>query len=130
MANSWALDFLQHVLPAVQVDSWAAAIVAPVDEELYKGAGLVIIYLMARSEFDSVMDGLVYGAMIGLGFQVVENVQYFMLAAGESGGRAGRSGGQHVLLAGGPFRALQPHAVQRASWVSVSRIFVTQRERP
>ena len=27
------------------------------------------------------MDGLVYGAMIGLGFQVIENVQYFMFAA-------------------------------------------------
>jgi hypothetical protein len=73
------------MLPAVRVDSWAAALVAPVDEELYKGAGLVIIYLMARSEFDSVMDGLVYGAMIGLGFQVMENVQYFMHAAGVSG---------------------------------------------
>jgi RsiW-degrading membrane proteinase PrsW (M82 family) len=85
LVNSWALDFLQHVLPAVRVDSWAAALVAPIDEELYKGAGLVIIYLMARAEFDSVMDGLVYGAMIGLGFQVMENVQYFMFAAGDSG---------------------------------------------
>jgi RsiW-degrading membrane proteinase PrsW (M82 family) len=85
LVNTWALDFLQHMLPAVRVDSWAAALVAPVDEELYKGAGLVIIYLMARAEFDSVMDGLVYGAMIGLGFQVIENVQYFMFAAGDSG---------------------------------------------
>ncbi len=85
LVNTWALDFLQHMLPAVRVDSWAAALVAPVDEELYKGAGLVIIYLMARAEFDSVMDGLVYGAMIGLGFQVMENVQYFMFAAGDSG---------------------------------------------
>jgi RsiW-degrading membrane proteinase PrsW (M82 family) len=89
LVNTQALDFLQHMLPAVRVDSWAAALVAPVDEELYKGAGLVIIYLMARSEFDSVMDGLVYGAMIGLGFQVMENVQYFMLAAGDSGGHTG-----------------------------------------
>jgi RsiW-degrading membrane proteinase PrsW (M82 family) len=85
LVNTWALDFLQHMLPAVRVDSWAAALVAPIDEELYKGAGLVIIYLMARAEFDSVMDGLVYGAMIGLGFQVMENVQYFMFAAGDSG---------------------------------------------
>ncbi|OFW56520.1 MAG: hypothetical protein A2133_03310 [Actinobacteria bacterium RBG_16_64_13] len=85
VTNSWLLSFLQHVMPATSVDSWGAAIVAPIDEELYKGAGLVIIYLMARSEFESVMDGLVYGAMIGLGFQVMENVQYFMLAAGESG---------------------------------------------
>ena len=86
ITNSAMLSFLQHVMPAAQVDSWGAAIVAPINEELYKGAGLVMLYLMARSEFNGVMDGLVYGAMIGLGFQVVENVQYFMLAAGESGG--------------------------------------------
>ncbi|MBN1319753.1 MAG: PrsW family intramembrane metalloprotease, partial [Thermoleophilia bacterium] len=89
IVNTWSLSFLQHVLPAVRVDSWAAALVAPVNEELYKGAGLVIIYLMARSEFDSVMDGLVYGAMIGLGFQVMENIQYFMLAADGGGGGFG-----------------------------------------
>jgi RsiW-degrading membrane proteinase PrsW (M82 family) len=85
LVNTLAFDVLQHLMPAVRVDSWAAALVAPVDEELYKGAGLVMIYLMARAEFDGVMDGLVYGAMIGLGFQVMENIQYFMVAAGESG---------------------------------------------
>jgi len=86
ITNSAALGFLQQVLPATTVDSWGAALVAPVNEELYKGAGLVIIYMMARAEFDGLMDGLVYGAMIGLGFQVVENVQYFVHAAAESSG--------------------------------------------
>lgn len=85
IANSYALSFLQNVLPAATVDSWGAAIVAPINEEFYKGAGLVIIYLMARAEFDGLMDGLIYGAMIGLGFQVVENVQYFVHAAAKSG---------------------------------------------
>lgn len=85
ITNSYLLTFFQRVLPTVTVDSWGAAIVAPIDEELYKGAGLVMIYLMAKAEFSGVMDGLVYGAMIGLGFQVVENVQYFMHAAAESG---------------------------------------------
>jgi protease PrsW len=85
IANSSMLSFLQHVLPAETVESWGAAIVAPVNEEFYKGAGLVLLFLMARSEIDGLMDGLVYGAMIGLGFQVVENVQYFMYAASEAG---------------------------------------------
>jgi len=85
ITNSYALGFLQNVLSPVTVDSWGAAIVAPINEELYKGAGLVVIYLMARTEFDGLMDGLVYGAMIGLSFQVVENVQYFVHAAAESG---------------------------------------------
>src|SRR5665647_429178 len=85
ITNSASLGFLQHIVPAATVDSWGAALVAPINEELYKGAGLVIIYLMARTEFDGLMDGLVYGAMIGLGFQVIENVQYFVHAASESG---------------------------------------------
>ena len=89
ITNAAALSFLQHVLPGRTVDAWGAAIVAPIDEELYKGAGLVIIYLMARQELDGVMDGLVYGAMIGLGFQVIEDIQYFMTAAGQSGGGQG-----------------------------------------
>ncbi|NLE10555.1 MAG: PrsW family intramembrane metalloprotease [Actinobacteria bacterium] len=97
ITNSWFLTFLQHVMPAGQVDAWGAAIVAPINEELYKGLGLVIMYLMARSEFDSVMDGLVYGAMIGLGFQVMENVQYFMLATDESGGGPGGVVGMFFL---------------------------------
>lgn len=86
LVNSTFLDFLQHVLPAEQVNAWGAAMVAPIDEEFYKGAGLLMIFFMARDEIDGLMDGLVYGAMIGLGFQVVENVQYFVHAAAESGG--------------------------------------------
>jgi RsiW-degrading membrane proteinase PrsW (M82 family) len=85
VANSSFLTFLQRVMPSAQVDSWGAAVVAPIDEEFYKGAGLVMIYLMARDEIDGLMDGLVYGAMIGLGFQVIENVQYFIHAAAQSG---------------------------------------------
>jgi hypothetical protein len=50
------------------------------------------------------MDGLVYGAMIGLGFQVMENIQYFIHAAAQSG--AGQIGAVintffvRVLIAG------------------------------
>ena len=98
ITNSAMLSFLQHIMPAITVDSWGAAIVAPINEELYKGAGLVLMFLIARSEFDGLMDGLIYGAMIGLGFQVVENIQYFMLAASEStGGEIGAVVGMYFL---------------------------------
>ena len=43
-----------------------------------------MIYLIARPEFDDLMDGFVYGAMIGLGFSVVEDVDYFINAFGGS----------------------------------------------
>ena len=67
IVNGQMYDFFQHVIPARTVESWAASLTAPINEELYKGLGLVLIYLMARREFSDVMDGLIYGAMIGLG---------------------------------------------------------------
>lgn len=86
LTNSYFLTFLQNHLTGKTFNAWGAAIVAPIDEEFYKGAGLVAIYLMARREIDGLMDGLVYGATIGLGFQAMENVQYFLHAAAQTGG--------------------------------------------
>ncbi len=88
IVNGLLNNVLQHVIEARTVDAWAASLTAPINEELYKGMGLVVIYLMARREIDTVMDGLIYGAMIGLGFQVMENIQYFMLAADGQAGAA------------------------------------------
>jgi hypothetical protein len=84
LTNNYFLGLLQNVMPPNAFQGWGAAIVAPIDEELYKGVGLVILYLIARDEIDGLMDGLVYGAMIGLGFQTVENIQYFVHAAANS----------------------------------------------
>jgi hypothetical protein len=47
-----------------------------------KGAGIVLIALIARDGFDDMMDGFVYGALVGLGFAVVEDVIYFMAVFG------------------------------------------------
>ena len=65
---------------------WGAAVSAPIIEEVLKGAGIIFIYLIARSEMDDVLDGFVYGAMAGLGFTVVEDVFYFV---GHFGGTVG-----------------------------------------
>ena len=66
---------------------WTAALTAPVVEELLKGCGVVLIYLIARDEVDDVMDGFVYGAICGLGFAIVEDVVYFMAVfGGQPGG--------------------------------------------
>lgn len=57
---------------------WTAALTAPWVEETLKAAGVVLLYLIARSEIDDMMDGFVYGAVCGLGFAVVEDVFYFV----------------------------------------------------
>lgn len=56
---------------------YEASFIAPLTEEITKGFGLVLIFLFFRREIDSVLDGLIYGSMIGFGFSAVENVLYF-----------------------------------------------------
>jgi RsiW-degrading membrane proteinase PrsW (M82 family) len=51
--------------------------VAPFTEELTKGAILFLIFRYAASEFDDALDGIIYGAMVGLGFAMAENASYF-----------------------------------------------------
>jgi hypothetical protein len=65
---------------------WTPALTAPFVEETVKVAGVVLIYLIARDEMDDMMDGFVYGAMIGLGFTLVEDVFYFIGIFGGSPG--------------------------------------------
>ena len=60
---------------------------APAIEEAIKAAPLAAL-LLRRGGADAVLDGIVYGALIGVGFAVAENSDYFVLAAvqgGESG---------------------------------------------
>ncbi|MEW6232384.1 MAG: PrsW family intramembrane metalloprotease [Chloroflexota bacterium] len=59
--------------------------IAPVVEEVAKGAFLVLLFLVARKEIDDVLDGIVYGAFIGLGFAFAENLLYFVGAYFEGG---------------------------------------------
>jgi len=66
---------------------WTAALTAPLVEETIKVVGVVLICLIAGDEVDDVMDGFVYGAMVGLGFAVVEDVFYFIgVFGGTTGG--------------------------------------------
>jgi hypothetical protein len=46
---------------------------------------LLILILFWREEFDNVTDGIVYGALVGVGFAMTENIGYFMLAAVQGG---------------------------------------------
>ncbi|MDF1825137.1 MAG: PrsW family intramembrane metalloprotease [Verrucomicrobiales bacterium] len=56
---------------------YQASFIAPVSEEITKGFGLILIFLIFRREIDSILDGLIYGSMIGFGFSAVENILYF-----------------------------------------------------
>ncbi|MCJ7444755.1 MAG: PrsW family intramembrane metalloprotease [Methanotrichaceae archaeon] len=53
-----------------------AAIAAPVVEEFAKGLGVLILLWFLRAEFDNLRDGIIYGALIGLGFLIAEYALY------------------------------------------------------
>jgi RsiW-degrading membrane proteinase PrsW (M82 family) len=43
----------------------AAPLSAPVAEETSKALGMLLIFWLLRAEFDSIRDGVVYGALVG-----------------------------------------------------------------
>lgn len=52
---------------------------APLIEESAKGFALIALVLLFYREFDDVLDGIVYGAMIGFGFAMTENIAGYFL---------------------------------------------------
>ncbi len=52
------------------------SLVAPIIEEALKGLAVLVVFLMFRKEFDSVLDGIVYAAVTAMGFAAIENVLY------------------------------------------------------
>ena len=59
---------------------------APLVEETTKGAGLLLLMLLARRYFNGPMDGLIYGSLIGGGFAFTENIIYYSRILEEAGG--------------------------------------------
>jgi len=47
-----------------------------------------MLFFWKRDEFDNVTDGIIYAAMVGLGFAMMENVQYYAKAVASGGNEA------------------------------------------
>lgn len=62
----------------VLTDIATGSISAPLVEEALKGFAVLIVFLVFRKEFDSILDGIVYAAVTALGFAATENVLYMM----------------------------------------------------
>ncbi len=52
------------------------SLVAPIVEECLKGFAVLLVFLIFHSEFDSVLDGIIYAATVALGFAATENTYY------------------------------------------------------
>lgn len=62
-----------------------ASLLTPFVEETVKGAALLGLVARVRHEFHGVLDGIVYGAVVGLGFAFTENLFAFMAAFSADG---------------------------------------------
>lgn len=79
-------------------ETWGAALSAPVNEELIKVAGVVLIAVMAPRVLRGPVDGFVIGALVGLGFQLVEDFTYTMNVIPMTGGIDGPATVLQTLL--------------------------------
>ncbi len=81
LINTAGMVFItQPALGTTNGDYISATFGAPVVEETLKGAFLVGMVWRRRSEFDGPTDGIIYAAMVGLGFAMIENVGYYIEA--------------------------------------------------
>lgn len=72
IANSNAGDLYS----AVGLGSLEASLSAPVNEDLIRLLGVLLVLSLAQVRPLTVMDGAIYGFIVGAGFEVVENLLY------------------------------------------------------
>lgn len=128
--NTNLLEALAKLFGPNFAQTWGVAIVAPPVEETLKYLGVVMIFLIARAEIDDLFDGFVYGAVVGLGFAAVENIQYFIQAVASAGG-ADQIGPVIQMFT---IRALLIGVYMHVLWTAISGLglayYVTQRDQP
>ncbi|HXP53443.1 MAG TPA: PrsW family intramembrane metalloprotease [Streptosporangiaceae bacterium] len=79
--NTAGLEYItQPALGASAGQYVSATAGAPVVEETLKGLFLVWLLRWRRQELDGPTDGIVYAAMVGLGFAMTENIGYYINA--------------------------------------------------
>ena len=84
VANGAAIDLYAKIFGASFAFDWGPALAAPIDEELAKGAGILLLLTLAPKLIRSPFDGLILGAFVGLGFQISEDISYAWIGAANS----------------------------------------------
>lgn len=85
LANDMTQLRLVDVLGEARARVLTPAVAAPVLEELCKAVFLLVVLVVRRESERPMLDCIVYGALVGLGFAVMENINYFTLAAVQGG---------------------------------------------
>jgi RsiW-degrading membrane proteinase PrsW (M82 family) len=97
LGNDAVMSLYSKTFGASFAYDWGAALTAPVDEELAKGAGVLLLLTLAPRLVRSPFDGLILGAFVGLGFQISEDISYAFIGAANSFGDVGAAWGTIVV---------------------------------
>jgi RsiW-degrading membrane proteinase PrsW (M82 family) len=86
-ADTWVVQHpvVREVLGPDAAMLLAAPISAPIVEEIAKAVGVLAIFRLLRPEFHNVRDGIVYGALVGVGFNWFEAALYLAQGYAETG---------------------------------------------
>ncbi|GAA2302473.1 hypothetical protein GCM10009853_068890 [Glycomyces scopariae] len=76
LMNTRLLSVWSQALGLEAASDWSAALTAPLNEEVAKLAGVVLLAAVSTRLVRSAADGLAYGALVGFGFQITENFTY------------------------------------------------------
>jgi RsiW-degrading membrane proteinase PrsW (M82 family) len=77
IVNSIGIEIVGAEFGSEVGEIYGGSVSAPIVEEGSKALALFGVYRWRRSELDGVLDGIVYAAMVGLGFATTENVLYY-----------------------------------------------------
>jgi len=87
LVDTWVMQHpvVREVLGPDAAMLLAAPISAPIVEEIAKAVGVLAIFRLLRPEFHNVRDGIVYGALVGVGFNWFEAALYVAQGYAETG---------------------------------------------
>ena len=87
LVDDWVLanPVISELLGEDATSMLAAPASAPMVEEIAKAFGVLLVSWLLRAEFDNMRDGIVYGAMIGVGFNWYEAALYVVQNYDEHG---------------------------------------------
>ncbi len=86
--GAWQSTAYHNLIPGPGMDA-SVGLGAGLLEESTKGLAMVLLYLLVRDQISGVVDGIVFGAAVGLGFNFVESISYmtnvYVIFGGDQG---------------------------------------------
>lgn len=77
-ASLWYQTLAPDLLGVWPAVTTGGALYAGIVEELCKGAGIAILFILYRRRLDDVVSGIVIGAAVGIGFNFTETIGYMV----------------------------------------------------